>query len=289
MTVPLNAFTRPRMRITTSREVPVSCISETNHGKEYRKNGVEGNDKEDRLHHRARRQLAHARSVALDSQSFETAYQRYYEGEDGRLDETDEQRPQRDGALQLAHEGRESNSEIEIGHHHATDETHHICVKGQQRQRDHEPEHARQHQIFGDVETDGLHRIGLLVHAHRSDRGGEGRSRTTSDNDRSDESAKLTQETDTEEIDGINLRAETLQLVRALIGKHDAEQKGEHADNGKCSDARLFDLLDESRKGQFAPRRENGFPGLYRNPSEKPHQIIRLVQHVHGAAADALE
>ncbi len=140
---------------------------------------------------------------------------------------------QRDRALELAHEGGNGDAEIEIGHHHAADDADHVGEEGKQRQRDHEPQHARQDENLRDVEPDRLHRVGLFVDAHGSDVSGEGGAGAARDDDGGDEAAQLAQEADAEEIDGVDLRVEALQLIGALIGEHDAEQEGEHAHDGQ--------------------------------------------------------
>ncbi len=58
---------------------------------------------------------------------------------------------------------------------------------------------------------------------------------------------------------------------------------------GSARDAGFLDLLNEGRKRQLAPRSQRGFPGLDSDPTEKAHEIVSLVQYVHGAAADTLE
>ena len=100
------------------------------------------------------------------------------------------------------------DAQIEIAHHHAADDAHDVGEEGEQRQRDHEAEHARQHQHLGDVEADGLHRVDFFVHLHGADLRGERRTGTARHDDGGDQPAQLAQESDAEKIDGEDFRAE---------------------------------------------------------------------------------
>ena len=129
---------------------------------------------------------------------------------------------------------------------------------------------------FGDVETDRLHRVDFLVDPHGADLGGEGRARAARDDDGGDEAAELAQEADAQEIDGVDLRAEALQLVGALIGEHDAEQEGQQPDDGQRGDAGFLDLMDQRRKRQFAPRRMIASEVSTVTRPRKPDQVVGL-------------
>ena len=75
-----------------------------------------------------------------------------------------------DRALELAHEERKGDAEIEIAHHRPAEHAHDVGKEGEQRQADDKAQHARQHQHLGDVEAQRLHRVDFFVDAHGADR-----------------------------------------------------------------------------------------------------------------------
>ena len=64
--------------------------------------------------------------------------------------------------LQLAQEDGNGDAQIEIAHHRAADQAHDIGIEGEQRQRDHQADDARQHQRVDGVEAHGLHGVDFL-------------------------------------------------------------------------------------------------------------------------------
>ncbi len=93
---------------------------------------------------------------------------------------------------------------------------------------------------------------------------------------------------DAQKIDGEDLRAEALQLVRALIGQHDADQEGEQAHDRQRVDAGFFDLMDEGLPAQRLLR-PDGLNRLDRHPAEIAQHLVALIDRLHEAAADAVE
>src|ERR1700733_10787257 len=104
------------MRMIVSSFFPASLMSYPQDREEDGETGIDRNHEEDRFDDRARREFADARRIALDPQAFEAADERNQERVDGRLDEADQQGVDADRALEFAHEGRDRDAEIEIGH-----------------------------------------------------------------------------------------------------------------------------------------------------------------------------
>ena len=101
------------------------------------------------------------------------------------------------------------------------------------------------------------------IDPHGADLGGEGRARAARHDDGGDQPADLAQHAHAQKIDGEDLGAEPLQLVGALIGQHDADQKGEQAHDRQGADAGLLHLMHHGGEAQiraWARRSSRRFP-----------------------------
>ncbi len=95
--------------------------------------------------------------------------------------------------------------------------------------------------------------VDLLVDLHGADLGGEGAARAAGDDDRGQEDAHLAQDADGDQVDGEDLGAEAAQLIGALIGQHETDEKGDQPHDRQRVEARLLHLTDQRGEAN-APR-----------------------------------
>jgi hypothetical protein len=102
----------------------------------------------------------------------------------------------------------------------------------QQRHRDDETQHARQHQHLEGIETKGFERIDFLVELHHAELGRIGAAGASGDHDRREQHAELAQHADRHQVNREDLRAERPQLLGADVGQDDADQNAITATTG---------------------------------------------------------
>ena len=105
------------------------------------------------------------------------------------------------------------------------------------------------HEDLDGIEAEGAHRVDLLAHLHRADRGGEGRGRAAGDDDRGQQDAELAQHRDGDQVDDEDLGAELAELDRAHVGEHDADQEGHQRGDRQRVQPRLLHVEDDARSG----------------------------------------
>ena len=167
-----------------------------------------------------------------------------------------------DRAVQLGEEGRDGDVERDPGHQRAAEQPHHVGVEDEQRQRQHQTEQPRQHQHLDRIEAEGAHRVDLLVDLHRADLGGEGAARAAGDDDRRQQHPELAQDRDAEQVDRVDLGAEPAQLIGALIGHDDADQKRQQPDDRQRVEPDLLHLHQRRDPAQAARSDEQLCRGL---------------------------
>ena len=100
--------------------------------------------------------------------------------------------------------------------------------------------------------------------------------------------ADLAQDAHPQKVDGEDLGPEPLQLVGALIGQDDADQKGEQAHDRKRADAHFFDLADHGRKAKIASGQQMHAEPFGRNQADIARDAKPLVGRTDGGAPDPL-
>ena len=104
-----------------------------------------------------------------------------------------------------------------------------------------------------------------------------------------DQSADFAQHAHAQKIDGEDFGAEPLQLVRALIGENDADQKSQQADNGKRADAGFLDLDRHGREAQILPWSRDHLAGLHGDAAQIAQHAPALTPRFDRGLADAIE
>ena len=193
-----------------------------------------------------------------------------------------------DRVTQLMQEEREGDVEVEIAHGAAADQTHRIRIERQQRQREHDAEEARQHQDLDRVEAGDLDGIELLADLHGADLRGEGRPRSSGDDDGRHQAAELSQDSDAKQIDGEHLGAELAQLIGALVGDDDADEERQQPDDRQRVQSGLLHLMDQGGNAQPSGLHHGG-DRFEHDDAEESDQLVALVQRATEAAAHALQ
>ena len=124
----------------------------------------------------------------------------------------------------------------------AAGEAHRVGDDREQRQRDEQSDQPRHHEHFEIVDAHRLQRIDLIVEPHDADLGGERAAGAAGDDDRRQQHAHLAQHCDRDQIDGEDLGAELLQLLRAQIRDDHADQEGDQRHDRDRLDAGLIDV-----------------------------------------------
>ena len=127
----------------------------------------------------------------------------------------------------------------------AAEQRHDHRVEGQQRHHHHRGEHARDDQRLDRRHADGAHRVDFLGDLHRADLRGEGRSRAAGDHDRGHQRRQFAHGDPADQVDGVDLGAELLELDRALLADDDADQEAHQPDDAERAHADDVEALDD--------------------------------------------
>src|SRR5260370_4911313 len=163
---------RMRMMGGVAAPLPAFARSDMEEGEHHGERGVENDDQEDRFDHRDGGQAAHALGALGDLEPLIATDERDHHREERRLQGPEPEGPAEERALQLAQEQGKIDIERRPGHERAAQKSHEIRVEGQERQHQHQREHARQHQDLHGIEAERAHRVDLLVYLHGADLGG---------------------------------------------------------------------------------------------------------------------
>ena len=96
---------------------------------------------------------------------------------------------------------------------------------------------------------------------------GEGAARATGDDDGRQQYAHLTQHADGDKVDGEDLCAEAGELVRALEGQDDADQKRNETHDGQGPQPRLLHLANQGDEANAA--------GAQQSPEQHDHRVAK--------------
>ena len=99
----------------------------------------------------------------------------------------------------------------------------------------------------------------------------------------------LAQKADAEQVDGEDLGAESLELIGALIGEHDADQEGEKPDDRQGIDAGFFDLVKQRSDAQVSARMIDRLQPLKRDAADITEDSGALIDAVDRSLADTLD
>src|ERR1700749_4116026 len=127
-------FTSPRTLITTS--LFLSALSNPQYREQDGEPGIDHDDEKHGLDDRPRGKRTDARGVAFDLKPLETADKPDGSSKNGSFDHTHQERLHLNRFMQLTHERRHRDAEVEIAHHRAADHRHDIGIEGQKWQRD---------------------------------------------------------------------------------------------------------------------------------------------------------
>src|SRR6185437_13500250 len=123
------------------------------------------------------------------------------------------------------------------------------------------------------------------VDLHRADLGGEGAARAAGDDDRGQQHAKLAREGEAEQIDGENLGAVIAQLIGALIGEDDADEKGQESDDRQGGAAGALHMADKGNEAEAPRMAQRAKAG----DDDEAEEIEPAGDLANGAAGDAPE
>src|SRR5882724_9789404 len=136
-----NWVRRPLTRMIGSTiATPAPSVAQV--GEQHGEEGVEDDHEEQRFHHRLGRQPAYALGAATHPHALEAADHGDQEGEHRRLDHPDPEMGQGHRLVQEVEELRKGHVDAVGRHHGPAEDRHHVGEEGQQRQRDHERDHA---------------------------------------------------------------------------------------------------------------------------------------------------
>ncbi len=216
-------------------------------GEENGEQGVDHDHREYGVNDGLCRQLAEALRTAAHFHAHIARGVRDDGGEERRLGEAGAERPGREGLPEPVDELGRRNTELYHRHHTAADEPHHIGDKTEERQDDHQRDHSRNHQHLHRIESDGAHGVDLLVDLHGADLRREGAPGAPGDDDRGQQDGELAQHRYRHHIDDEYLGAELAQLNGALIGDHQADEKGDQTDDRDGVQACLLHMVKNRR------------------------------------------
>ena len=182
-----------------------------------------------------------------------------------RLDHADDEMVDRDRVAQAQQESFRLDAAIEPRHQPAAIQRRHRAEEGQDRQRHHQRQHARQDQHLDRIETHGAQRVDLLAHLHRAEFGGVGAAGAARHHDRHQQHADLAQHQHAEHVDDEDVGAELAEMKDALLRDDAADQEGDQHDDRHRAPARP--VRDDapsrsggSRAGGSAPGRRRPAP-----------------------------
>ena len=126
------------------------------------------------------------------------------------------------------------------------------------------------------------------MHLHRPDLSREGAAGTPGHDDGGEQDADLAQDGDAEQVDDKHLGAETLQLIRALIGENHPDEERDQADDGQRVEPDLLHMVNE--RGEPEPPWAHGAGGEASDDlAEEAYQFDGFAGHFDDAPADAVD
>ena len=162
---------------------------------------------------------------------------------------------------------------MDIGHHHAADDTDDVGKENHQRQGDHHGNHPWQHQEPVRLEAHDAHGVDFLGDFHHADLRRVGRARAARHHDGRNQGRQLAGHGNGDHVHHEDVRPELLQLHRALVGYDHADEKAGQGDDGQGPHAGFLNVLHDGAPAEL--------PGLYQQQQQNDEVLSQKGKEGH--------